>query len=79
MAEFRAYAIPGQGIPGTTLQSIPSIGPYDADSGVPYSGGTRGLSNKYYNIRADAIGGASTFTPHWSDGIPQTAGVPVGT
>ena len=72
MAEFRAYAIPGQGIPGTTLQSIPSIGPYDADSGVPYSGGTRGLSNKYYNIRADAIGGASTFTPDmnprgWAD------------
>jgi hypothetical protein len=73
IVEFRAYALPGQGpLPGTTLQSIPSIGPYDADSGVPYSEGTRGLSNKYYNIRADAIGGASTFTPDmnprgWAD------------
>ncbi len=60
MAEFRAYANLDAGIPATTLQSIPSIGPYDADSGVPP--GNRSLSNRRYNIRADAIGGAPTFT-----------------
>ncbi len=72
MAEFRAYADLSAGIPGTTLQSIPSLGPYDADSGVPYGSTTRALSNRYYNIRADAIGGAATFTPDmnprgWAD------------
>lgn len=60
IAEFRAYSNLNAGIPATTLQSIPSIGPYDADSGVPP--GNRSLSNRRYNIRADAIGGAPTFT-----------------
>ncbi|MGQ9657449.1 MAG: hypothetical protein ACUVV1_06055 [Fimbriimonadales bacterium] len=62
VAEFRAYADLSAGIPGTTLQSIPSLGPYDSDSGVPYGTGTRGLSTLYYNIRGDAIGGAAVRT-----------------
>lgn len=62
IAEFRAYADLDAGLPATTLQSIPSLGPYDSDSGVPYGNTTRALSNTCYNIRADAIGGASTFT-----------------
>lgn len=72
ITEFRAYANLNAGLPATTLQSIPSLGAYDSDSGVPYGNTTRGLSNTRYNIRADAIGGASTFTPDmnprgWAD------------
>jgi len=59
MGEFRAYANVNAGVPATTLQSIPSIGPYDADSQVPYGDGTRALSNRYYNIRGDAISGTA--------------------
>jgi hypothetical protein len=59
MGEFRAYANVNAGVPATTLQSIPSIGPYDFDSQVPYSEGTRALSNRYYNIRGDAISGTA--------------------
>ncbi|MCS6919998.1 MAG: hypothetical protein NZM28_09515 [Fimbriimonadales bacterium] len=56
-AEFRAYANLNAGLPATTLQSIPSLGPYDADSGVPPD--NRALSNLRYNIRGDAISGAA--------------------
>lgn len=50
MGEFRSYASIASGVPGTTLLAIPSIGPYDSDTG---------LSTRYYNIRGDAISGAS--------------------
>jgi hypothetical protein len=71
MGEFRAYANVNAGVPATTLQSIPSIGPYDFDSQVPYSEGTRALSNKYYNIRGDAISAAGRLADmnprSWTD------------
>jgi hypothetical protein len=59
MAEFRAYADVNAGVPATTLQSIPSLGPYDSDSGVPAGSTTRALSTRYYNIRGDAFSAAA--------------------
>ncbi len=71
MAEFRAYASVSSGVPGTTLQAIPSLGPYDSDSEVPSGSGLRGLSTRYYNIRGDAISGVSrpadSNPRHWAD------------
>ncbi|MDW8052091.1 MAG: hypothetical protein RMJ83_06380 [Armatimonadota bacterium] len=69
MGEFRSYARLDAGVPGTTLQSIPSIGPYDSDSEVPP--GNRPLSNRRYNIRGDAFAAAArppdANPRHWAD------------
>jgi hypothetical protein len=71
MAEFRSYANLNAGVPGTTLLSIPSLGPYDSDTEVPYGNTTRALSTRYYNIRGDAIAGAArppdANPRHWAD------------
>ncbi len=71
MGEFRSYASVASGVPGTTLLAIPSLGPYDSDTGVPGPGGPQPLSTRHYNIRGHTI--SSAFRPadsnpqHWAD------------